>query len=202
MKRKDAVARKVAVAQEVAGRITRLEQMKDLSRQRALLAELRRGAGKRPGELPQLWGMFLWNLPEEMMGWGAEPSREEWAVYTSLTLYALHQQGAEPGKNSVNAGGQGLGRAAAKLVADDADARKRIQRRLNRIALASDLPDMLPHLRALVILLKGSGIGLDYPQLAKDLYEYQFYDGMSDVRLRWGRDFYRIEKSEEEPEND
>lgn len=196
MKRMDAVEK------EVSGRIAHLEHLGDQSRQRALLAELRRGVGKRPGELPQLWGLFLRDLPETMMGRGAEPSREEWAVYTALTLYALHQQGSDPANHSVNVRGQGLGRSAAKLVADDEDALERIQRRFNRVALASDLPDMLPHLRALVTLLKSSGIGLDYPQLAKDLYEYQFYDGMSDVRLRWGRDFYRIEKSEEELEND
>lgn len=196
MKRKDAVEK------EVSGRIARLEHLGDQSRQRALLAELRRGVGKQPGELPQLWGLFLRDLPDTMMGGGAEPSREEWAVYTALTLYALHQQGSDPANHSVNVRGQGLGKAAARLVAGDEDALERIQRRFNRVALASDLPDMLPHLRALVTLLKSSGIGLDYPQLAKDLYEYQFYDGMSDVRLRWGRDFYRIEKSEEEPEND
>lgn len=161
-----------AVEKEVSGRIAYLEYLGDQSRQRALLAELCRGVGKRPGELPQLWGMFLRNLPEEMMGRGAEPSREEWAIYTALTIYALHQQGCDPAKNSVNVRGQGLGRAAAKLIGGDEDALERIQRRFNRVALASDLPNMLPHLRALVTLLKSNGIGLDYPQLAKDLYEY------------------------------
>ena len=34
---------------------------------KAQLAQLRRGVGKRPGELPELWGMFLKNMPEELM---------------------------------------------------------------------------------------------------------------------------------------
>ena len=57
-----------------------------------VLAELRRGIGKKPGELPQLWGYFLESMPENFYG-DKEPSRAEWAIYTVLTLYALHQQG-------------------------------------------------------------------------------------------------------------
>ena len=59
-----------------------------------ILAELRRGIGKIPGEVPQLWGYFLDSMPEEFYG-DNEPSRAEWAVYTSLTLFALHQQGKD-----------------------------------------------------------------------------------------------------------
>lgn len=45
---------------------------------------------------------------------------------------------------------------------------------------------------------------LDYPQLAEDLYQYQFVDGAPNVRLRWGRDLYAspTEKTKEnEKEN-
>ena len=59
---------------------------------RAALAELRRGVGKKPGDIPQLWGYFLQDMPEEFFG-NKEPSKAEWAIYTALTLFALHQQG-------------------------------------------------------------------------------------------------------------
>lgn len=53
-------------------------------------------------------------------------------------------------------------------------------------------------------LLRREGIPLDYPQLAEDLYQYQFVDGAPNVRLRWGRDLYAnpTEKTKEnEKEN-
>ena len=57
-----------------------------------ILAQLRRGIGKEPGEMPQLWGYFLQDMPEEFFG-RDEPSRAEWAVYSAVTLFSLHQQG-------------------------------------------------------------------------------------------------------------
>ena len=60
------------------------------------------------------------------------------------------------------------------------------------------------HLRGMIQLLRREGIPLDYPQLAEDLYQYQFVDGAPNVRLRWGRDLYAspTEKTKEnEKEN-
>ena len=52
---------------------------------KAQLAQLRRGVGKRPGELPELWGMFLKNMPEELMGRNGDPSYGEWAIEIKIT---------------------------------------------------------------------------------------------------------------------
>ena len=49
---------------------------------RAELANLRRGAGKKPGDLPELWGTILKDMPEEIQGKGGEASHEEWAACT------------------------------------------------------------------------------------------------------------------------
>ena len=85
---------------------------------RAALANLRRGAGRAPGDLPSLWGTIFDGMPENMAGSGAAPSRAEWAVYIALTLYALHQQGRDPAREPMNAEGAGMGRAAAQMVRD------------------------------------------------------------------------------------
>ena len=56
----------------------------------------------------------------------------------------------------------------------------------------------------MIQLLRREGIPLDYPQLAEDLYQYQFVDGAPNVRLQWGRDLYAnpTEKTKEnEKEN-
>ena len=141
---------------------------------RADLANLRRGIGKAPGE--------------ELMSSTGEPTWAEWAVSGALTLYALHQQGAQ---RSMQADGQRLGMAIRKLAGNDTDRLKAVQRRFNAFATARSMPECLHHLRGLVQLLRSEDIPLDYVELAGDLYEFQTPDGAARVRLRWGQDFYR-----------
>lgn len=164
-----------------------------------ILAELRRGIGKVPGEVPQLWGYFLDSMPEEFYG-DNEPSRAEWAVYTSLTLFALHQQGKDPIVNPMQKAGQSLGSALANLVHDESD-RERIARRFNIIATSNNIEELSHYMRAVIQLLRGENIGLDYSKLAGDIYCFQFPELISNVRLKWGQDFYR-KKLDDDPENE
>lgn len=159
---------------------------------KAQLAQLRRGVGKRPGELPELWGVFLKDMPEELMGKSGEPSYAEWAIYTALTLFALHQQGhSEP----MHAEGEGnrLGRAARRLVQDEDDEEK-IRMKLSIVARSDDMEEISYHLKTIVQLLGNSDVRLDYVDLAKDLYWFQFGDYADRIRLKWGQDFYRTVK--------
>ena len=105
------------IAWFTAQRIAQLQDQKGERFFRGILAQLRRGVGQAPGEMPQLWGFFLDGLPEEWMG-NREPSRAEWAIYTVLTLFALHQQGQE---RSMNQPGISLGAAVRKLADLDRD---------------------------------------------------------------------------------
>ncbi|MDO5299710.1 MAG: type I-E CRISPR-associated protein Cse2/CasB [Clostridia bacterium] len=180
--------------------IRRIITMKNEGERKAALANLRSGAGCAPGEKPQLWGEFLLDMPEEMYSPSGEPSCAEWAVYTALTLFALHQQGKEPDSACMNVEGQSLGHAAARLVRDEED-RPRVWRRFGAVASAEDMRELAVYLRALVQLLRAEDIGLDYPGLAADLFDYQHDSRRDRVRLRWGQDFYRrIERND--PENE
>ena len=126
-----------AIHDYVAGQLSRLWSLPKPQR-RARLAELRRGVGHQPGDLPALWGSFLQELPKEL--WGREtaagecrePSEAEWAVYLALTLYALHQQGEE--NVSINEKGCTLGRAV-RLLAQRAAVEASIQEALDRLRL-------------------------------------------------------------------
>ena len=122
------------------------------------------------------------------MGSTGEPTLAEWAVSGALTLYALHQQGAQ---RPMHVDGQRLGMAIRKLAGNDTDRLKAVQRRFNAFATARSMPECLHHLRGLVQLLRSEDIPLDYVELAGDLYEFQTPDGAARVRLRWGQDFYR-----------
>lgn len=170
--------------------INRIVNNPNSGAQKAALANLRRGIGHLPGELPQLWGEFLLDLPEEMHGWDGHPSQAEWAVYTALTLFALHQQGHELPVDPMHREGSRFGSAVGGLAVDE-DEMKRVLRRLNAAATANSITALAHYLRGLVQLLRTEGIPLDYAALAGDIFRYQFPETAAQVRLAWGQDFYK-----------
>ena len=167
---------------------------------RAQLAMLRRGIGKTPGEMPELWGILFADMPEDMMAKGGDPTRAEWAVYTALTLYALHQQGKNPADDNMHRPGVRFGQAMGRLAPTDDD-KERIGKRFKAFAMADDLQAAAYYLRSLVQLLRDADIGLDYALLAQDLYRFQSPKTVSSVRLKWGQDFYAVKSTENEEEN-
>ncbi len=178
-------------------KIKRLSESKNDSTVKATLAKLRRGIGKTPGSVPELWDATLNGLPEDLISKDGSPTRGEWAVHTTLTLFALHQQGKDLKKQCMSRDGEYLGIAVKHLVKSEED-QNRIKRRFDAAATSDSMEEFSHHLRGLVQVLKAEDIPLDYPALAKDLYWYQFPDQRDSVRLRWGQDFYRIPNNEDD----
>ena len=165
-----------------------------------MLADLRRGVGKKPGELPELWGFIFERIPEELLGNERNgASYAEWAVYTALTLYALHQQGNE---KYMNEKGISLGKAAALLAKNEDGSEERIIKRLHLVATAASQNDLAYHLRAVIRLLSAGSIALDYAKLAKDIYSMNFEESSKNVVLSWGREFFNSLYKEKESKND
>ena len=191
----------------VYGKLKRLQAL-PVNQRRAELAQLRRGVGHAPGEIPELWGSFLSEMPEELQGIKTA-SHAEWAIYMALTYYALHQQGNEV---NMNREGYGLGRAVRELAERNTSVQdwesSSVLRRFNALATARDIHEISHHLRGLIQLLrsaKGGGIPLDYPRLATELYGLQCYRAESphlsaDIKLRWGQDLYRNKEASETEE--
>ena len=183
----------------VSGRLRALEQLPEHP-QKAALANLRRGVGAAPGEMPELWGFFLEEPPPEMESRDGAPTRGEWAVYLALTLYALHQQGRAPRQEGENMQKEGetLGRAVRRLVKPgEAPEDSSVLRRFNALATAGSMAERAHHLRGIVQLLRAQGVPLDYVQLAADLYLLQSPAAAPHVRLCWGQDFYGAPKTDE-----
>lgn len=170
---------------------------------KAVLANLRRGAGKLPGDLPELWGALLADLSEaelnRLCGKTGTPTKAEWAVYTALTTYAVHQQGHDCKTACMNTE-EPFGQAVGRLVTPgDEDSLERIRNRFNRIATTQSMDEVSNYLRSLVQLLREKNIGFNYSRLAADLYDFQFPELAPTVRLRWGQAFYRhITKKQEQ----
>lgn len=176
----------------VQGKLNYLMQLSlnNPGQQKASLAELRRGIGHKPGELPKLWGMILEKMPEKFLGERNEPSKAEWAVYTTMTLFAWHQMGHDMQHDCMHQDGISLGKAMVNLVQKDED-KERIIRRWNIVATSRDMEALSYHLRGTVQLLRREGIAMDYVKLANDLYCYQNLNSRAAVVLQWGREFYK-----------
>lgn len=182
----------------VCAKIGYLLNSRDESYVRASLAKLRRGIGKKPGSLPDIWEFALENLPEEFFSRTDEPTHAEWAAHMAITLFALHQQGKNPRENPMSVLGEPLGSAVRMLkIRRGESAEQAIKRRFDAVVTSDSPEELAHHLRGLIQLLKSEGIPLDYPQLAKDLFQFQKPESRDSVRLRWGQDYYKIRKDKE-----
>ena len=161
---------------------------------RASLARLRRGIGKPPGSIPDIWEHTLGNLPEEFFSKRnpVEATNAEWAIHIAMSLFALHQQGKNP-QNDCMAFGKPLGKAVRLLVLKRGEAMKR---RFDAVVTSGGIDELSHHLCALIQLLKSEGISLDYPQLTEDLFRFQQPELRGNLRLQWGQDYYKIIKGE------
>lgn len=201
MRMSQELSRKQLLKQYMENRLRWLQTLPEHPR-KAQLADLRRGVGHAPGELPELWGAFLQEIPEKLQGKNDEdtPTKAEQAIYLALTLYALHQQGQTV---SMYKEGEGLGKAARLLVPSGQEpGESSIQKRFNMLATATQMPEISHHLRGMIQLLRANGIPLDYVQLAADLYDLQIPEAIPCVRLRWGRDFYYDRKADQDETNE
>lgn len=165
---------------------------------KAILANLRRGVGYGPGEVPALWGIIFDDFNEDWLSRTGEPTQEEWAVYIALTLFALHQQSKDPSSSPMYQKGYSLGRAISLYCKGAEDERERFQRRFEQMAYATDINGVSYHLRRIAYFLRSANIPLDYASLTRDLYQYQNPDMVANVRLRWAQDFYRIPDNKSE----
>lgn len=186
----------------VGSKIRMLQAEADFGGGKAMLANLRRGVGHEPGDIPQLLGILLPDMPEEFWSENGIATKEEWVCYTALTLYALHQQGCDVKSQPMHIDEEiGLGKALYGLMASyqgDPNAEQRILQKMRTLATSADQRELSYHLRGIVQLLKSKGISLNYKRLAGDLYEMQFPEGKRRVCLRWGQDFYWEQKKREE----
>ncbi|WP_067793895.1 type I-E CRISPR-associated protein Cse2/CasB [Actinomadura formosensis] len=188
-----ALNRPADLVESAAGRfITELQRgfLADRPAAVGALAQLRRGAGKLPEDVPELWGstgverLFA---EENLFAGETQATRAEAAYFLAVTLYALHQQsqGGPMHKTGVD-----LGQAVRQLMAKQDRVDETIRRRFVRVGTAAT-PEILAYrLREVISLLRGKGIPLDYGRLARQLYKAQTPDGLNQIRRDWGRSFH------------
>lgn len=150
------------------------------------LAELRRGIGREPGTVPEMWRHYV-TFNSDEAGQRGEVSRQFAAEHVALALYGLHQQGQTA---NMHQAGVSLGKAMARLKAIGGFSSDALDRRFNSAATATSQHELTLHLRSLVTLLRGAQIRLDYSRLLRDIQFWDFPDAQARVRRAWGHDYF------------
>jgi CRISPR system Cascade subunit CasB len=169
---------------------------------RADLARLRRGLGKPPGDVPEIWSLTTRWLPESLFGDDDQPSRAEHAAHIAMTLYARHQQSLPIPAHD---GRMPFARAVARLARRDRDRESAVTKRFMAVATADSFDELITHVRGLVSQLRADRRGMDYARFADDVVGLLTPGRQTAVRLAWGRQFYRtegVEPDEPEPDDD
>ncbi|MFE6304410.1 type I-E CRISPR-associated protein Cse2/CasB [Nocardiopsis sp. NPDC057823] len=162
--------------------------MKDRPEAVALLAKLRRGAGKPLADVPELIGLTLdHDFYEKFPVDHSHVEHAEAAAHEALTLYALHQQSKRD--QGMHRRGRDLGGAVRRLMpAGTID--EPLRRRFVQAGSAVDHGVRLDRLRGIVKLLRAADVPLDYGLLADQLYTIRAVrGGPARVRTAWGRGF-------------
>jgi CRISPR system Cascade subunit CasB len=176
------------------------------------LAALRRGIGRSPGSVPAMWPFYTQINPD-----GRATARYA-AEHAALTLFAVHQQSQAA---CMHRNGVGLGTAVLRLrqhdqpraagpasatgpAAPDWSKEHPVDRRFNSAATASDLIELVLHLRGLVTQLRDIAQPLDYTMLFDDLRVWDAPEGAARTRRRWGMQYFTRSgpKPNEDPTTD
>jgi CRISPR system Cascade subunit CasB len=143
-------------------------------RDRAALAKLRRGLGKKEGT-PEMCRYVARFLPDD----AKQHVMERYFLIASL--FALHPEPAVRGTS--------MGKVFRAMVEKSPSVEKRFEH-----LLSVDADDLGGHLRQAVSLAKSKGVHVDFHQMFEDLGKWHYSDRC--VQLRWARDFWGFEKEQ------
>lgn len=164
---------------------------------RATMAQLRRLDPATDQGVLEVMSIAFQDPPAHILGRGDNASREEIAVASALVLYAIHQQSKS---QPMHVPGVGLGAAVHKLAnPNDADSREKpVMRRFQSLNTATNIKEILYHMRGLVQQFRANDVPLDYSRLTRDLLRLQQPQAVTSVRLGWARDLSRTGNRKED----
>jgi len=153
-----------------------------------LLANLFRAIGKHPGAIPEVFPVTLEGLNGEWLGVDGNPSTEEWAIHTALSLYGLHRHLKSASMNCPNVS---FGTAVGRLAKKNGHSFNIIHKRFSTAITTHDISRFAYHAVALIKQLSAAGIAFDYSLFAKQLLDFQERECKQDIQLSWSIEFHR-----------
>lgn len=160
--------------------VSSLERLRD-KKDRAALAKLRRGLGKKEGS-PEMYPYVADYLGESR--WEAERN------LLLAALFGFHPDRALRGKS--------MGKVFREIKGEG-DASDSLKKRFANL-LSADREDLPGRLRQAVSLAKSKGVAVDYHQLFYDLRAWSHSERY--VQLRWARDFWGYQKEADQQPDD
>ncbi|MCM3884611.1 type I-E CRISPR-associated protein Cse2/CasB [Frankia sp. R82] len=150
----------------------------------AVLAALRRGAGREAGTVPPMWRYYT------TLNRGGTLTPALRAEHVALVLFAVHQQSQS---TLVHASGISIGTALAGLRESGKFSPEAVDRRFAAAATATSLNEAAHHLRGLVRQMRSLSPAqqLDYTALVWNLVDWQNPAKVGQIRRRWGADYLR-----------
>ncbi len=144
-----------------------VDYLLDNREDRAMMAALRRGLGRREGHVA-MYPFVIPYMPKE------EHRSRYWIYFTVAALFGYHH---DPLAKRVS-----MGEAMSRLERNDS-----LEKRFLWL-LDSEVEELPKRLKSVVSLLKSKGVGLDYHRLFYDLFHWEHPDHF--VQLRWAEDFF------------
>lgn len=153
------------------------------------LASLRKGVGREVGEVWQMARHYRSATSDGRVSYRLA------AEHATLALFATHQQSQSTRMHQPRID---LGTAARMLHQpreNAASARGRygeeaVNRRMNQVATATDVGELVEHLRGLIALLRTISQPLDYTRLHRDIERWHYLDAQSRIRARWAGHYF------------
>ena len=142
------------------------------NKDRAALAKLRRGLGRKGGT-PEMYRYVVPYFDPER-SYGTE------RYFLVASLFALHPESAARGTN--------MGRVFRAMKEEKSPSS--VERRFENL-LSVDAEDLAGHLRQAVSLAKSKGVRVDFHQLFFDIKNWNHPERF--VQLQWARDFWGYE---------
>ncbi|WP_144743906.1 type I-E CRISPR-associated protein Cse2/CasB [Enorma burkinafasonensis] len=123
------------------------------------------------------------------------------AITTALRLYAYHQQSRDVPMAITGSpeGARAQRRSfgwSCRCIEYDKDKAKGVRRRMAALEGVRDMEGIEHYMHALILLMKGKDVRVDYYQLTRDLFLLQFPSARGDVFMRWGRDYFTTASDE------
>lgn len=165
---------------DFAESLAQLENSKD----RATLAELRRGRGKAFGEAPRRDGWVL----SQLSRLGRANFADDWEVNHVCLIASLFAEHSAP------QGRGNLGTAFRRMLRSPGASEEAIERRFHTL-LDSDSDDLPGRLRYAVSLLKSKEVPINWAQVLADVCHWDWPS--RSVQKAWSREFWAPRKTDD-----
>ena len=162
---------------------------------KAILAAIRRSNSILSRQATIVWPMLFGFIKDkEFFSKTGMPNRQEKAVFTALRCYAVFEQGNdnERDREYINESSSSLFENLSFLRKDER-LREALDRRVQAVLSSTNFESVSRSVVGLTKLVKANNAqaSLNYPDLANDLYNFQFgYESSRKVAIKWGREYF------------